>query len=102
MILTLVKESEKRFGGFVIAVQVNFHPHGGTYHDQHRDVYSGKQRAGPNCACSFRECVGTVCYSLGSARVCQLDTMTDGMSSLAACGDKCAGRRERRWLRSGE
>jgi len=102
MMLKLVKHSEALYGGYVTAVQVNFHPSGETYHDQHRDIYSGKQRAGPNCTCSFRECVGTVCYSLGSARACQLDTMTDSMSGLVACGNKCAGRREMRWLKSGE
>jgi len=86
----------------VTAVQINFHPNGSTFHDQHRDIYSGKQRAGPNCTCSFRECVGTVCYSLGSSRMCQLDTMTDDTSSLKACGESCSGRREMRWLHSGE
>lgn len=49
-------------------MEVNFHVDGSSFHDQHRDVYSAKQRAGPNCACSFRECVGTLCYSLGSSR----------------------------------
>jgi len=102
MMLKLVKHSEAMYGGYVTAVQVNFHPTGETHHDQHRDIYSGKQRAGPNCTCSFRECVGTVCYSLGSSRLCQLDTMTDATSSVSACGDECKGRRERRWLRSGE
>ena len=50
--------------GFVSAVQVNFHCTGESFHDQHRDVYGAKQRAGPNCACSFKECVGTVCCSV--------------------------------------
>jgi len=102
LMFDLVKESEFKYGGFVTAVQINFHPNGTTFHDQHRDIYSGKQRAGPNCTCSFRECVGTVCYSLGSSRVCQLDTMTDETSVVQACGESCEGRREMRWLRSGE
>jgi len=102
MILKLVELSEKLYGGLVTATQVNFHTHGGTFHDQHRDVYSAKQRAGPNCACSFRECVGTVCYSLGSSRVCQLSTMVDDTSSLRPCGEQCKGHHERRWLHSGD
>jgi len=102
LMFDLVKESEFKYGGYVTAVQINFHPNGSTFHDQHRDIYSGKQRAGPNCTCSFRECVGTVCYSLGSSRMCQLDTMTDDTSSLKACGESCSGRREMRWLHSGE
>lgn len=69
MMLKLVQSSEATYGGFVSAVQVNFHCTGESFHDQHRDVYGAKQRAGPNCACSFKECVGTVCYSLGSSRL---------------------------------
>jgi len=102
MLLQLVKASESKYGGLVTAVQINFHPHGGTYHDQHRDIYSAKQRAGPNCTCSFRECVGTVCFSLGSSRICLCETMTDDMSQLRPCCERCEGRRERRWLHSGE
>jgi len=102
MLLDLVRSSEKKYDGYVTAVQINFHPNGETFHDQHRDIYSGKQRAGPNCTCSFRECVGTVCYSLGSSRVCQLDTMVDSTSSVRPCSAGCAGRRERLWLHSGE
>lgn len=102
LMLDLVSKSEKKYGGYVTAVQVNFHPHGDTYHDQHRDIYSGKQRAGPNCTCSFRECVGTVCYSLGSSRICHLETMTDDMSAVKPCSESCCGRREQRWLHSGE
>eukprot|EP00747_Dinoflagellata_sp_TGD_P023426 gnl/TRDRNA2_/TRDRNA2_129795_c1_seq1.p1 gnl/TRDRNA2_/TRDRNA2_129795_c1~~gnl/TRDRNA2_/TRDRNA2_129795_c1_seq1.p1 ORF type:complete len:533 (+),score=90.07 gnl/TRDRNA2_/TRDRNA2_129795_c1_seq1:52-1650(+) len=102
MILELAKHSEAKYQGDVTAVQVNFHPHGGTFHAQHRDVYSAKQRAGPNCSCSFRECVGTVCYSLGSSRICTLQTMTDELSGIVACGESCEGRTEQHWLHSGE
>jgi hypothetical protein len=101
MILQLAAHSEKAYGGLVTACQVNFHPHKDTYHDQHRDIYSAKQRAGPNCACSFREAVGTVCYSLGSSRICQLETMTDDHSPLEKCCEECPGRREHHWLHSG-
>merc|ERR1712048_1483988 len=80
----------------------NFHPHGETYHAQHRDIYSAKQRAGPNCTCSFRKCVGTVCYSVGSSRACLLETATDNLSSICPCGDDCEGRQERQWLHSGD
>mmetsp|Transcript_44446 Transcript_44446/g.105313 ORF Transcript_44446/g.105313 Transcript_44446/m.105313 type:complete len:547 (-) Transcript_44446:203-1843(-) len=102
MIHQLVKLSESRYGGYVTAVQVNFHPHGDTFHDQHRDIYSAKQRAGPSCTCSFRECVGTVCYTIGSTRPVLLETCTDNLSDIKACGEACQGRKERRWLQSGE
>jgi hypothetical protein len=102
MLLKLAQYSESKYEGFVTAVQVNFHPNGESYHDQHRDIYSGKQRAGPNCTCSFRECVGTVCYSLGSSRECQLDTVTDDLSGIQPCGPACVGRQQRHWLHSGE
>jgi len=102
MLLQLVKTSEEKYAGFVTAVQINFHPNGGTFHDQHRDIYSAKQRAGPNCTCSFRECVGTVCYSLGSSRICTLESMTDEQSALTPCCESCEGRREKRWLHSGD
>eukprot|EP00933_Yihiella_yeosuensis_P004412 TRINITY_DN10877_c0_g1_i1.p1 TRINITY_DN10877_c0_g1~~TRINITY_DN10877_c0_g1_i1.p1 ORF type:complete len:520 (-),score=83.80 TRINITY_DN10877_c0_g1_i1:1756-3315(-) len=101
MIQKLVVYTESRFGGFVTAIQVNFHPHPGTYHDQHRDIYSQKQSAGPNCTCQFQECSGTICYSLGSSRLVQMDTMTDDLSSIRCCSDNCEGRRELRWLHSG-
>eukprot|EP00747_Dinoflagellata_sp_TGD_P031431 gnl/TRDRNA2_/TRDRNA2_135269_c0_seq1.p1 gnl/TRDRNA2_/TRDRNA2_135269_c0~~gnl/TRDRNA2_/TRDRNA2_135269_c0_seq1.p1 ORF type:complete len:328 (-),score=54.05 gnl/TRDRNA2_/TRDRNA2_135269_c0_seq1:24-1007(-) len=101
MVQKMVKHTEMRYMGSVTAIQVNFHPHRGTYHDQHRDIYSQKQSAGPNCTCQFQECVGTVCYSLGSSRICLLETMTDNLSSICACGDNCEGRREFRWLHSG-
>lgn len=102
MMLKLVQSSEATYGGFVSAVQVNFHCSGESFHDQHRDVYGAKQRAGPNCACSFKECVGTVCYSLGSSRLCRLCSMVDSFSALQPCGDSCQGREEHRWLRSGD
>merc|ERR1719436_1317379 len=101
MLKNLAKHSEETYGGFVTAVQVNFHMNGETKHDQHRDIYSAKQRAGPSCTCSFREAVGTVCYSLGSSRHCLLEAMTDELSGLNACGEGCLGRREKRWLHSG-
>jgi len=102
MLLKLAQEAESKYEGYVTAVQVNFHPNGESYHDQHRDIYSGKQRAGPNCTCSFRECVGTVCYSLGSSRECQLDVVTDDLSGIEPCGPACKGRRWFHWLHSGE
>eukprot|EP00930_Biecheleria_cincta_P031985 TRINITY_DN22192_c0_g1_i1.p1 TRINITY_DN22192_c0_g1~~TRINITY_DN22192_c0_g1_i1.p1 ORF type:complete len:556 (+),score=69.96 TRINITY_DN22192_c0_g1_i1:136-1803(+) len=102
MILQMVKHSEAQYGGYVTAIQINFHPHGGTYHAQHRDIYSAKQRAGPSCTCSFKKAVGTVCYSVGSSRVCLLETCTDTFSAVKPCSDGCQGRRERRWLHSGD
>lgn len=101
MIWKLLKFSESKYQGFVTAIQVNFHSHRGSYHDQHRDIYSVKQAAGPNCTCQFQECTGTVCYSLGSSRRVLLETMTDGISHISACGDNCQGRREHNWLNSG-
>mmetsp|Transcript_24837 Transcript_24837/g.54006 ORF Transcript_24837/g.54006 Transcript_24837/m.54006 type:complete len:587 (-) Transcript_24837:516-2276(-) len=102
MLLEMVKHSEAKYGGYVTSVQINFHPHGGTFHAQHRDIYSAKQRAGPNCTCSFRKCVGTVCYSVGSTRACLLETMTDDLSALTPCCAECQGREETRWLHSGD
>merc|ERR1719229_1817887 len=91
MLLQMVKYSEQRYVGYVTSIQVNFHPHGGTYHAQHRDIYSAKQRAGPNCTCSFRRCVGTVCYTVGSSRACLLETVTDDLSSIQPCCESCEG-----------
>lgn len=102
MLLQMVKHSESEYGGYVTAIQINFHPHGGTHHQQHRDIYSAKQRAGPNCTCSFRKCVGTVCYSIGSSRLCLLETMTDELSAIHPCSAQCTSRRERRWIHSGD
>lgn len=102
MLLQMVKYSEARYTGYVTSIQVNFHPHGNTYHAQHRDIYSAKQRAGPNCTCSFRKCIGTVCYTVGSSRVCVLETCTDELSAVKACGEDCGGRKEIRWLHSGD
>eukprot|EP00930_Biecheleria_cincta_P005634 TRINITY_DN106568_c0_g1_i1.p1 TRINITY_DN106568_c0_g1~~TRINITY_DN106568_c0_g1_i1.p1 ORF type:complete len:523 (+),score=112.04 TRINITY_DN106568_c0_g1_i1:31-1599(+) len=101
MITRLVAYTETKYSGFVTAIQVNFHPHRGTYHDQHRDIYSQKQSAGPNCTCQFQECVGTVCYSLGSSRLVLLETMTDELSAIRPCASTCEGRSEMRWLHSG-
>lgn len=102
MLLAMVAYSEKRYIGYVTSIQINFHPHGGTYHAQHRDIYSAKQRAGPNCTCSFRKCVGTVCYTVGSSRRCLLETMTDDLSTIKPCGESCQGRKEYVWLNSGD
>ncbi|CAJ1387262.1 unnamed protein product [Effrenium voratum] len=102
MLLALAKAAGESAGGFVSAAQVNFHVDGSSFHDQHRDVYSAKQRAGPNCACSFRECVGTLCYSLGSSRLCRLRSMVDDLSFLRPCGETCRGYQEDRWLHSGD
>jgi len=101
LLLKLVQHSEATHGGYVTAAQVNFHPNCDTFHDQHRDVYSAKQRAGPNCNCSFKSAVGTVCYSLGSSRRCDLETKTDEFSSIDGCCDDCEGCSETRWLHSG-
>lgn len=101
MLMELHKYTETKYNGFVTAVQVNFHPSGSSFHDQHRDIYSLKQSAGPNCTCNFQECVGTVCYSLGSSRVCLCETMTDNLSKISPCGDDCEGRSEYNWLHSG-
>lgn len=102
MILALVRNAEAHYEGYVTAIQVNFHPNGNTFHSQHRDIYSAKQRAGPNCTCTFKKCVGTVCYSVGSSRICLLETMTDEFSSIKPCGDGCQGRREKMWIHSGD
>jgi len=101
MVQQLLRHTESKYAGFVTAIQINFHPHKGTYHDQHRDIYSVKQAAGPNCTCQFQDCVGTVCYSIGSSRRVLLETMTDTLSSIKSCGENCHGRREWRWLHSG-
>jgi len=61
-----------------------------------------KQRAGPNCTCSFRECVGTVCFSLGSSRLCKMETLIDEFSHLKPCVEgECEARTETVWLHSG-
>lgn len=46
LLLQMVKHSEAEYGGYVTAIQVNFHPNGESFHAQHRDIYSAKQRAG--------------------------------------------------------
>lgn len=102
LLLQMVKHSEAEYGGYVTAIQVNFHPNGESFHAQHRDIYSAKQRAGPSCTCTFKKCVGTVCYTVGSSRQCLLETMTDVFSAIKPCGASCTGRRERRWLHSGD
>ena len=102
LLLQMVKHSEAEYGGYVTAIQVNFHPNGESFHAQHRDIYSAKQRAGPSCTCTFKKCVGTVCYTVGSSRQCLLETMTDVFSAIKPCGDECTGRRERCWLHSGD
>lgn len=101
MLRKLVAHTDSKYKGYVTAIQVNFHPHNGTFHDQHRDIYSQKQSAGPNCTCQFQECIGTICYSIGSSRIALLTTMTDQTSIIRPCGDGCEGRREYRWLHSG-
>lgn len=101
MMKHLHEYTEKQYNGYVTAIQVNIHPECGTYHDQHRDIYSNKQSAGPNCTCQFQECIGTVCYTLGSSRKAKLETMTDTMSNICPCGENCQGRVEHVWLHSG-
>jgi len=102
MLMQMVKYSETEYGGYVTAIQINFHLTGESFHAQHRDIYSAKQRAGPSCTCTFKKCVGTVCYTVGSSRQCLLETMTDTFSAIKPCGADCTGRRERRWLHSGD
>ncbi|CAE7945671.1 unnamed protein product, partial [Symbiodinium sp. KB8] len=70
MLMQMVKYSEAEYGGYVTAIQINFHLTGESFHAQHRDIYSAKQRAGPSCTCTFKKCVGTVCYTVGSSRQC--------------------------------
>jgi hypothetical protein len=101
MFTELVQHTEAKYGGYVSAIQVNVHPHGGTSHNQHRDIYSMKQSAGPNCTCQFQPAVGTVCYTLGSSRLVQLNTIADKMSNIEACCEGCKGRKVQRWLHSG-
>lgn len=101
MLMELHSYTERKYNGFVTAIQVNMHTDGTSHHDQHRDIYSVKQSAGPNCTCQFQDCVGTVCYSIGSSRQVLLETMTDKLSNIQPCGENCQGRRERRWLHSG-
>ena len=62
----------------------------------------GIEATGPNCTCSFRECVGTVCFSLGSSRVCKMETLIDEFSHLKPCVEgECEARTETVWLHSG-
>merc|ERR1719271_1651671 len=84
MIMKLVNFTEKKYGAFVTAIQVNFHPYEDSFHMQHRDIYSAKQRGGPNCTCSFRACVGTACYTVGAARTVLTEMMTDEFSPVNA------------------
>lgn len=98
----LVESTEKDYHCQVTAIQLNFHPNKDTFHGQHRDIFSGKQRAGINCTCSFRQCVGTVCYTLGSSRQVLMEVATDEMSAIKPCCDDCTGCSRRRWLDSGE
>merc|ERR1712216_311983 len=93
--------TERKYNGFVTAIQVNFHPDGSSCHSQHRDIYSVKQSAGPNCTCQFQDCVGTVCYSVGSSRVLLCETMTGTLSSIDSCSENCEGRKEKVWMHSG-
>ncbi len=93
---------EATYGGFVSAVQVNFHCNGESFHDQHRDVYSAKQRAGPNCACSFKECVGTVCYLVvlqGQVTRVLERTLSHWMSAKPGWGDNLRNTMVDGWLR---
>lgn len=98
----IVKFTESLYKSKVTAIQTNFHPNEESFHAQHRDIFSAKQKGGLNCTCSFHTCVGTACYSLGSSRQIMLEAMTDDLSALKACGESCKGQRERRWLESGE
>ena len=81
---------------------MNFHTSNATFHAQHRDIYSAKQRGGLNCTCQFRACVGTICYTVGASRQVLCETMTDDLSPVTACGEDCRGTSETRYLRSGE
>eukprot|EP00929_Paragymnodinium_shiwhaense_P051699 TRINITY_DN25973_c0_g1_i1.p1 TRINITY_DN25973_c0_g1~~TRINITY_DN25973_c0_g1_i1.p1 ORF type:complete len:541 (-),score=83.27 TRINITY_DN25973_c0_g1_i1:172-1794(-) len=101
MVSELVTHTESKYQGSVTAIQVNVHLDATSCHLPHRDIYSIKQSAGPNCTCQFQDCVGTVCYTLGSSRLVRTCTMTDQMSHIEACGEKCEGRSVDRWLHSG-
>lgn len=97
----LVDYTERTFGHSVTAIQTNFHPNHESYHAQHRDIFSSKQRGGSNCTCSFHTCSGTVCYSLGSSRRILCETCVDDMSQFEACGPDCQPCKKWRWLGSG-
>lgn len=97
----LVDYTERKYGKRVTAIQTNFHPNHESFHAQHRDIFSSKQRGGSNCTCSFHTCSGTVCYSLGSSRRILCETCVDEMSQFEACGDGCEPCKKWRWLESG-
>lgn len=97
----LVAYTEREYGYSVTAIQLNFHPNNKTSHKQHRDIYGAGQKAGLNCTCSFKKCTGTVCYSLGSSRQVQTETVIDSRSSYEPCGEECKGCATMRWAHSG-
>jgi hypothetical protein len=97
----LVDYTERKYGKRVTAIQTNFHPNHESFHAQHRDIFSSKQRGVSNCTCSFHVCSGTVCYSLGSSRRILCETCVDEMSQFEACGPECQPTKKWRWLESG-
>jgi len=97
----IVDYTEKSFNARVTAIQTNFHPNHESYHAQHRDIFSSKQRGGMNCTCSFHTCVGTVCYSLGSSRRILCESCVDEMSVFEACCPDCQPCKKWRFLPSG-
>jgi len=97
----LIAFTEDEYKFRVTAVQVNFHPDHTSSHKQHRDIYGSGQKGGINCTCSFMKCQGTVCYSLGSSRRVQCETMTDKSSRYEACSEECSGCKTYRYLHSG-
>jgi len=100
----IIEWTEKHVTCQVSAIQLNLHADHESFHAQHRDIFSVKQKekAGRDCTCSFKTCIGTMCFSIGSSRQVLLQRMSDNMSSYEACGEQCAGRKERRFFQSGE
>jgi len=103
-IKSLIAWTEEYVKCSVAAVQINFHHCSDTFHAQHRDIFGIKQKekAGRDCTCSFKNCVGTMCFSLGSSRQLMLQKMSDNLSSYEPCGEGCTGCREKRYFQSGE
>lgn len=100
-IRALVAYTEREYHFRVTAIQLNFHPNNKSSHKQHRDIYGAGQKGGINCTCSFMKCTGTVCYSLGSSRQIQCETITDQRSKYEACGEDCTGAKTFKWMHSG-
>lgn len=95
--------TEQRFDGEAIAIQMNFHPNHESFHALHRDNFSKQRFAGLSSGeVTSRPGKGTACFSLGSMRQVLCETCTDAASSLQACCADCSGRKEYRWMESGD